>query len=225
MPSMAQQRRCAAAHACFALVTLACTWSACNHVHVFCFALVSATSMRNSRKLSVEPATRHNRNRRTAALSSTDWSIPGNCTPFLKSLSERPDHAGDRPYEYPQQHSSTCVLGDGRHVEVLLRSYCDHRRAGRRAGASPQSAPPPASKALSQTVCTLAAPRRQAVRTDRISCKNCAKLSCAERRSLIDRNSRTHSCKPLDDSMGAVRHGATLHRQDYAPAAVPKCAL
>ena len=160
--------------------------------------------MRNSRKLSVEPATRHNRNRRTAALSSTDWSIPGNCAPFLKSLSERPDHAGDRPYEYPQQHSSTCVLGDGRHVEVLLRSYCDHRRAGRRAGASPRSAPPPASKALSHTVCTLAAPRRQAVRTDRISCKNCAKLSCAERRSLIDRNSRTHSCKPLDDSMGAV---------------------
>jgi hypothetical protein len=60
------------------------------------------------------------------------------------------------------------------------------------------------SKALSHTVCTLAAPRRQAVRTDRISCKNCAKLSCAERRSLIDRNSRTHSCKPSDDSMGAV---------------------
>ena len=179
--------------------------------------------MRNSRKLSVEPATRHNCHRRTAALSSTGVFRATVRHSFNPSVNAQTMQA-TVPYEYPQQHSSTCVSGDGRHVEVLLRSYCDHRRAGRRAGASPRSAPPPASKALSHTVCTLAAPRRQAVRTDRISCKNCAKLSCAERRSLIDRNSRTHSCKPLDDSMGAVRHGATLHRQDYAPAAVPKCA-
>ena len=43
-----------------------------------------------------------------AALSVRHWSLPRN---HHSLSSERPDHAGNRPFEYPQH---ACVLGDGR---------------------------------------------------------------------------------------------------------------
>ena len=112
----------------------------------------------------------------------------------------------------------------GGHVEVLLRSYCYRRRAGRRGGASPRSAPPPASKALSHTspLRLLWPPRWLPSGSHRSHQLRKLREAQLRRAAIADGQKQPHTLLTANDRtirMGAVRHGATLHR--LCAAAVP----